>query len=469
MMLRLATIVAVAAVAVGCASSGAGTGGSGGGASSIVPDGALAYVSIDTDASSAQLKEASAILAKFPIRAKLVRQIRTSMSGGGTNAGALLSAAGPRVDLAALQVNGKEGAVGFTKPSDEKAFDAELAKASRPPVHETIDGWTVFAEKQAFIDAVKSRKGSIADDPEFKAAMKSLPDDALVRAYASTAGAQAALGRASGTIGVAGQALGPAASSKWLAAAVTAKDGAFKLELHAKSRTASSGGSAAAGIADEIPTGAIVALSLTRGVGALPASAKQQAATMSKQLGFDVGALVGALDGPVIAYLRPGIPLPEVTIAAKPAHPQEAERAIGQLIERYTKQLGSPKKVRVEGVTMEKIDLGSVGIFYGVAGDTLVVTDSQNALAELKGSSGHLADDDVFKEAKAGSGLPDGQQGFLYVNVKDALPALQGIAGLASQNLPPSVEANLRPLRSLLVFGTRDGDLQSFVAYVKTG
>jgi hypothetical protein len=109
-----------------------------------------------------------------------------------------------------------------------------------------------------------------------------------------------------------------------------------------------------------------------------------------------------------------------------------------------------------------------VALYYGVNDGQLVVTDSANALAELKGSVGHLSGDSVFKEAKDGAGMTDGGQGFFYVDIKDALPAVSGFAQLANQTLPPQVEANLRPLRSMLVFGSRDGDIQSFVAYVKT-
>jgi len=46
--------------------------------------------------------------------------------------------------------------------------------------------------------------------------------------------------------------------------------------------------------------------------------------------------------------------------------------------------------------------------------------------------------------------------------------AIQGFAQLANQTIPESVLANLRPLRSLLVYGSRDGDIQNVVVYLKT-
>ena len=123
---------------------------------------------------------------------------------------------------------------------------------------------------------------------------------------------------------------------------------------------------------------------------------------------------------------------------------------------------------QVDGGTLNKIDLGPVALYYGVADGKLVVTDSANALAELKGSVGRLSGDGVFKEAKDAAGLGDGGQGFLFVDLKDALPAIDGFAQLANKSIPADVEQNLKPLRSLLLYGSRVGDLQTIVAFVKT-
>ena len=460
---RAIAIATVALLAAGCGSGGGGS--ASGDAADLVPPGALAYISVDTDFSSTQIKNAESVLDKFPIKPKLLAQIRSSLSQGGTDVNALKSSIGPELDVAVLKVNGETNAVGYTQPSDEKAFDAQLDKDKT--VHTKIGGWTVFSDKQAFLDAAKNRSGKLSDDPAFQAAMKTVPGagDAIARVYASSAGTQTALGAASGSLGSAGGSLGSFGGAKWIAGALTSQDGAFKLEVHAKATgLATSSGSP---LVDQIPSGSIVALQIASGSRTIPASTQQQLGSMSKQLGIDLPALVGALDGPVIAYVRAGLPLPEVTIAAKPSQPQRAVKAVGQLI---TKLAQGPPAVptKVDGGTLNKVDLGALALYYGVNGDELVVTDSANALAELKGSVGHLTGDGVFKEAKDGAGMPDGGQGFLFVDLQDALPAISGLAQLASQTLPPSVEANLKPLRSLLVFGSREGDVQSLVAYVKT-
>ena len=460
---RLAAVATVAILASAC---GGGGGKATADAADLVPPDALAYLTVDTDLSSSQLKSAQSVLDKFPIKPRILSAIRSSLRRQGTNIDSLEASIGSQLDIAILRVNGESGAVGFAQPKDEKAFGAQLDKDKA--VHAALNGWTVFAEKQAFLDAVKHRSGKLSDDAAYQAAVKTIPGagDAILRVYGSTAGARTALGAATSNLGAAGSSFGSFGGAQWVAAALTSHDGAVKLETHAKS--ASSVTPAAKGLADEIPSGSILALSLNGGSATVSAKQRQQLEGLTKQLGFDLGALVDALNGPVIAYVRAGLPLPEVTIAARPAQPQKAATAIGRLIRRFAQGLGSPVPTKVDGGTLDKLDLGSLAIYYGVNAGELVVTDSANALAELKGSVGHLTGDGVFKEAKDGAGLGDTNQGFLFVDLKDALPAIDGFAQLASQTIPKSVEANLKPMRSLLVFGSRDGDVQSLVAYLKT-
>jgi hypothetical protein len=467
---RLAALALLAILAAGCGSAGGGTSASDG--AGLVPADALAYLTVNTDLGSGPLGSAQSVLDKFPIKEKLLGQIRSSLRKQGVDLDALKASIGPELDIAVLKVNGRTNAVGLTQPKDEQAFEAQLAKGSSPPVHTRIDGWTVFSDKQPFLDAVKNRTTNLADDARYQAALKTLPGagDAIATAYVSSAGARTAtssLGQAGGSFGPLGSFGSLGGDAKWAAAALTSADGAFKLEVHSKT-TVGSTATTGVGLAGEIPSGAIVALSVTGGGRAIPASTRQQLDGFGQQLGVDLPSLVDALNGPVIAYVRPGLPLPEITVAAKPAHPENAVKAIGGLLARLGSGLARPVPTQVDGGTLNKLDLGSFAVYYGVAGGKLVVTDSANALAELKGSVGRLTGDGVFKEAKDAAGMGDDDQGFLFVDLKDALPAIDGFAQLANQNLPPNVEQNLRPLRSLLVFGSRAGDLQSLVAYLKT-
>ena len=128
----------------------------------------------------------------------------------------------------------------------------------------------MFADKQAFLDAVKNRAANLSDDATYQEAAKTIPasGDAILRAYAATAGLQAALGAASSSLGAAGSSLGPVAQSKWTSASLTSQDGALKLEVHAKTSATTAAAAPGTGLARKIPSGSIVALSLTGGGGA---------------------------------------------------------------------------------------------------------------------------------------------------------------------------------------------------------
>jgi len=463
MRVRLAGVAVLAVLAAGC---GGGGSGSSSDAGSIVPTGALAFATIDTDASSAQVSSALKILHKFPIEPRAEQQLRASIKQSGVDFDALTSSAGSELDIAAINVNGQPQAVGLAKPNDEKAFDAQLDKTST--LHATMKGWTVFSDKQATLDAFKNQSSSsIADDATYQAAIKSLPSDAVLRFYASPA-AESALLNAAKQQNLPSGSLGKLPTAQWFTGALTSQDGAFKLEVHSKAPSTQAL-SKPNPLASKIPSGAIVALALNGGgaTKSLPAATQEQLSVIGQQLGVDLPALISVLDGPVIAYVRAGLPLPEVTIAALPAQPQNAAKAIGGLLGRFASG-AKAVPTKVDGGTLDKLDLGPVALYYGVNGGQLVVSDSSNAIAELNGSVGRLTGDAVFKEAKNGAGMPDSAQTFIYLDIKDALPALSGFAQLANQNLPPQVETNLRPLRSALLFGSSDNNVGSFVVYVKT-
>src|SRR4051812_20803709 len=260
MRLRLAALLALVAVlAVGCGSASGG-GSASGDASGLVPQGALAFVTIGTDFGSSQWQSARSILGKFPLKTKVTAAIDSALSEHGLDPDAVKASVGPELDVAVLKVDGETNAVGFTQPKDAPAFDAQLDKAAAK--HTMIDGWTVFADSQAFLDAVTGRSANLSDSAHYQAAMKTVPgsSDALARLYASPAGTATALGAAKTGLGAAAGSLGPIASGTWYAGALTSSDGAFKVEVHEQSAQAAA--PAGAGLADKIPSGAFVALHL---------------------------------------------------------------------------------------------------------------------------------------------------------------------------------------------------------------
>jgi hypothetical protein len=457
------------ALAAGCGSSGGG-GSDPPDAASIVPADALAYVTVDTDTGSDQLSSAQKVLDKFPIKDKAIASLKADAEKNGVNLDNLISSVGPVLDIAVLKSGTTTGPVGFAKPSDEQSFDAQLKQLK----HATVDGWTVFSDNQALLDAVTSRTANLADDATYKDAAASIPavGDAIVRAYAPgtslSAVASTAGNSSTGELGN----LAQDAKLDLITGALTSKDGAsFNLETHFKEATTPSTSSNAVSLADEIPSGVLAALSLTGGtVDALPSGTEQQLGQLTQQLGVDISSLIGILQGPVIAYVTQGTPIPAVTLAAEPPDAAGASNAISALMTKLVlKNSGTVKHVTIGGVQLNSVNVSVVSLYWGTYDGKLVFTTDPSSLSSLKnGPSSKLLDDSSFKDIASAAGMPDQNQGFLYVDAKDALPMVEGIATLAGKNIPADVQANLQPLKTILVYGSRDGAVETGVVNLQT-
>ena len=74
----------------------------------------------------------------------------------------------------------------------------------------------------------------------------------------------------------------------------------------------------------------------------------------------------------------------------------------------------------------------------------------------------------TFEQAQKGVGMPAQTTGFLFVNVKDALPLVQAFAPLLGFKLPPALQGNdLSALRTLAAYGSRTGEEQSYTVYLQ--
>ena len=136
----------------------------------------------------------------------------------------------------------------------------------------------------------------------------------------------------------------------------------------------------------------------------------------------------------MIAYVRPGVPLPEVTLAAQPPHPEKTAAAIGQLLTKLLHpQSSRPWPRRSTAARSRRSTSARSRSTTASTRGARRHGQRERARRARSGSVGHLTGDDVFKEAKDGAGMPDQTQGFLFVDLKDAVPALSGFAQLANQ------------------------------------
>ena len=63
--------------------------------------------------------------------------------------------------------------------------------------------------------------------------------------------------------------------------------------------------------------------------------------------------------------------------------------------------------------------------------------------------------------------MPDSTGGVIYLDLKDALPLIEGLASLSGKSLPSSTTDNLRPLRSFLAWSSTSGDTRTFDAFLE--
>src|SRR4051812_5931277 len=89
-------------VLLGACGGGSGGGGGSDDASGLVPGNAIAYLTVDTDFSSPELKSAQDVLEKFPAQAQVLKAVRQALSKAGVDPNALRRSAGPEVDVAVL-------------------------------------------------------------------------------------------------------------------------------------------------------------------------------------------------------------------------------------------------------------------------------------------------------------------------------------------------------------------------------
>jgi hypothetical protein len=412
-MVRLIPVAAVAAavaiVTAGCGSAGASGPGSADGAASVVPANAVAFVAASTDLTSPQWHAVTGLFLD-----------RLQAKDGLSWANDVRPALGSEVDVAVL--SGKQ-VVAFTQPDDTAKLAALAARYDLQT--RAIGDWTAVAKTAAALDAVASATSHLADGKPFVDAMGRLPVGALVRAYAD------------------GSAASPGATGfEWVAASLAATADGLKLEgfAHPAAGTSPPTAPYEPALVDRIPSGTLAALDFRAGGDGL--SLLQKLLGSGSPLPKHLDTLLG---GETALYVRAGLPIPEVTLVTEPADAAAASQALDGL-------LGAlPKSGLLSGLEVHR----------AVVGGRLVVSTAQQGIDEYRSSGSKLSSDPSFLESKQQSGMPAEVSGFLYANVKDALPLLQ----LAGVKLPPG----LPQLSTFAAYGGTDGGDLTVTAFLGVG
>jgi len=488
---RFLTAALLATLAVGLAGCGGGaatTSASGESGSKLVRSDALAFVAIDSDLDSSQWQQLDELSKKFPGRSKALAQLKQGLAENGVDYEKdVKPALGPEVDVVLVSGPGagQTSAVGLTKPKDAAKFKALVAKlnahdqdpSAKPVVYKAIDdGWYAVSESQAQIDAALKGSGgaALSDDGTFKAALEKLPGEALVKAYVD--------GRQLNE-------LIQAQSQKSATPFDLSTLGLDKLEFVAASTSAESDGIRARGVTsganlgggefsskllDGVPGDALAFLNF-RGTGTTDQLKKLEAnptviqalAQIQAVLGVSLDDILALLHNEVALYVRPGAGIPEVTLAIETKDQTAALSTLDRLAARLAAATNGQVQPGTQGGhDVKTVNLGQIAIHYGGLGDKVLITTGVNGIADY-GSGSKLADSADFKQAKSAAEMPDSTGGFFYLDLKNSIPLLEGLAGLAGQTPPAEVTENVRPLRSFLAWMEGSGSTRTFDAFLE--
>jgi hypothetical protein len=443
------------------------------GAASIVPASVVAYVAIDSDPSSSEWQLADDLAGRFPEKQKAVASLERSFrSGTGLDFERdVKPALGPEIDVVWLDLdNGGRDVVGLTQPVDDAAFERVVKTAKGDLVTDSVDGWEVMGATQETIDAFKklvaAGGATLDEDPGFKQAMGEFPSDALVRAWLDGASATARL-RASIPAGQT-DLFDKLGTLDWLAASLSTSAEGVRLDLNVRGEPGSLIHSSAGGsggfhpsLAGRLPSDAFAYLAFhgTRamfsGLESNAALAGPRFASVRSVLG-DVGALLAGEDA---LYVRPGSShLPEVTLLAAPGSGTDGAATLDRILHDL-KLDDRLRRGNVAGADARTLPLGgSVRLHYADVGEKLVVTDLPAGIAGVERLASSLGGSEPYQDAVRASGMPDKVQSFLYVNVRGGLGVVRRLAGAP---IPGSVERNLGPLKSALVYAaSRPSEVQ---------
>jgi hypothetical protein len=416
-----AVAAAAAIVTAGCASAGASGPGSLDGAAAIVPSNAVAFVAASTDLGSERWHGVGKqLMAKFQ---------------------SLAPALGGELDVAVLP---SKAVVGFTQPQDGAKLTALATKHGA--VTRAIGGWTAIAKTNADLDTVANATSHLADNALFTEAMNRLPDGSLMSAYANGAEAQQLLSSIPGRLQTS-----VASSISWAAAAVTSTADGLKLEAFTRTGALTSPvpprpAQYVPALVDEIPSGALAVADFQVPTGTfenlpqLPAPLVQLfGAKNAAELGPQLDTLLG---GETAIYVRPSLPMPEVTIVTQPADTNAASQTLDAIVAEL------PKTSMFSGLHLYRTTIGG----------QFVISTTQQGLDDFRAGGAKLSADPSFIEAKRQSGMGNETTGFVYANVKGALPLL----ALAGVKLP----AGLPSFGTFMAYGGEAGAESSLTAFL---
>jgi hypothetical protein len=482
--IRIALLVALVLAVSGC---GAKKDAAASGGAELVSATAPVFVSIDSNLSSDQWQQLDELLRKFPIRDEALSSLRSSLEEetGLDYEQDIKPALGDEIDLVWLDfANEGSNVVALTEPKDADAFRRMIEKGNEKGpdtlVFEETDGWFVLSDTQQKIDRFMEESASgekLADDAVFKDALGELPDEALVHVFA---GGESIVEALQGIPGMTPLQLGADQKPEFLSAALSAEGSGLRLvgAARAEKEPKTQIEPFESKLLSDVPADAVAFLTF-RGGEEFEQQMEEQKRDgsfgqgldeLERMLGFRVDNLFDLFSHEVGLYVRPGSPLPEVTLLVDAPDEQEVLRRVNLTLRALTKDLPTQSchaPPEEAGVPVTCIDLGVVQLRTAGFDDKVVVTIGQDAISKLRGDGARLSDDEDFKSARDAAGLPDKNAGFIWIDLEDGLPLILGLAEASGESIPADIRANLEPLGSFLAWVESDGRTGSFTAFLQ--
>jgi hypothetical protein len=486
-VMRIVRIGALAACAFVLAGCGAQDDAQRAAGAEIVPAAAPVFVSIDSDLSSGQWDQVAELVRKFPAGDDAISSLESSLKNeaGLTYDADVEPALGDEVDVVWLDFeNEGENFVAMTQPEDEAAFARLIAKGNESSdddlVCEELDAWQVCALERATIARFRQQSSGdkLVDDETFNDALDELPDDALVHAY------------------VRGQSIIDALEDFQVPGSTmpfSTEQGIDFLSLGLKAegsglRLVGAGRASAepeqqveafeSQLLEVVPADAVAFLAFKGG----DTYAKQQRELeknpayrmglreLERMLGMPLSSLLELFENEVGLYVRPGTPIPEVTLLIEAPNEQAALAQVNTAVENLTKSIPTkPCQAPGEeaGVEVQCVDLGEVELRTAAVDGKVVVTIGQGAIAKLMGDGDKLADDEGFEDARDAAGMPAESVGFMWLDLEDGIPMIMGLSTASGGSIPAEIRENLEPLGSFLAWADSDGRSGSFTAFLE--
>ena len=115
----------------------------------------------------------------------------------------------------------------------------------------------------------------------------------------------------------------------------------------------------------------------------------------------------------------------------------------------------------VGGTSVSDVSQPGSGVhaYVTVTGGKLIVTTGRDTLATLvEGKGAKLADDPLYKRARADAKVPEKVAGLAYGDLTHGLPFAFDLAEANGSVVPPAARTNTAPLEHTLLYAEQDGN-----------